>query len=491
MEHFYDGQVRRYLTQIIRLMSNFSYKDGKGVLTQVPVMYGDITRQVGTLLRDNSENKLPSAPRMAVYVGDLEMNTAMLADPTFVSKLHLRERAYDEDGKEYLNEAGKNFTVERLMPTPYMLGVNVDIWTTNTDQKLQILEQILMLFNPSLEIQTTDNYVDWTSLSVVNLDNINFSSRSIPTGTESEIDVATLGFKTPIYISPPTKVKRLGIITNIITSIFDETGNISSLNFSTFPSPLSTINATTETKITTNDEGDVVSDASSYSKLARGGDPPYTAGEALATLGMSHNHPSLLVLNNTIQLVKSGIVGGESWEGYLKAYPFTYEAGLTQVRLSRIDLTNEIIGTFAVDPNDLTVAVVNWDEDSLPTDTVLTGPTGDSAKINYIIDPTKSNPTNLKTVGSRILLLGAIGSSLNTDGADAWKNTNGTDFIADANDIVEWDGSAWTIVFDASTSTTVTYTTNLNTGIQYKWNLTDWVLSFEGEYPDGSWRLVF
>ena len=28
MQHFYDGQVRRYITQIIRLMSNFSYKDG-------------------------------------------------------------------------------------------------------------------------------------------------------------------------------------------------------------------------------------------------------------------------------------------------------------------------------------------------------------------------------------------------------------------------------------------------------------------------------
>ena len=27
-----------------------------------------------------------------------------------------------------------------------------------------------MLFNPSLEIQTTDNYIDWTSLSVVNLE---------------------------------------------------------------------------------------------------------------------------------------------------------------------------------------------------------------------------------------------------------------------------------------------------------------------------------
>ena len=80
-----------------------------------------------------------------------------------------------------------------------------------------------MLFNPSLEIQTTDNYVDWTSLSVVEIENVNFSSRSIPVGTESEIDIATLGFRTPIYISPPAKVKKLGVITSIIMSIFNET----------------------------------------------------------------------------------------------------------------------------------------------------------------------------------------------------------------------------------------------------------------------------
>ena len=200
MQHFYDGQIRRYLTQLIRLMSNFSYEDGDKKLTQIPVMYGDITRQVGSIIRENSENKIPSAPRMGVYVTGLEMDTARLADASFISKINIRERAYDDQGKEYLNESGKNYTVERLMPTPYNLSVNCDIWSTNTDQKLQILEQILMLFNPSFEIQTTDNYIDWTSLSVVNLEGITFSSRSIPTGTESEIDVATLQFQTPIYI---------------------------------------------------------------------------------------------------------------------------------------------------------------------------------------------------------------------------------------------------------------------------------------------------
>ena len=51
MQHFYDGQIRRYITQLIRLFSNFSYKDGEGKLTQIPVMYGDITRQVGHIKR--------------------------------------------------------------------------------------------------------------------------------------------------------------------------------------------------------------------------------------------------------------------------------------------------------------------------------------------------------------------------------------------------------------------------------------------------------
>ena len=202
MQHFYDGQIRRYITQMIRLMSNFSYADGKGVLRQIPVMYGDITRQVGHIIRDNSENKIPSAPRMSVYVTGLEMDRTRTADATYTGKIHLREREHNStDG--YLNTEGKNYTVERLMPTPYIMKMNADIWSTNTEQKLQIMEQILMLFNPSLEIQTTDNYVDWTSLSVVDLEGITFSTRSIPMGTESEIDVAQLQFSTPIYISPP------------------------------------------------------------------------------------------------------------------------------------------------------------------------------------------------------------------------------------------------------------------------------------------------
>ena len=507
-QHFYDGQIRRYLTQMVRLMSNFSYEDSKKKLVVVPVMYGDITRQVGSIIKEGSENKIPSAPRMGIYVTGLEMNTAMLADASYISKVNVRERAYDAQGKEYLNESGKNYTVERLMPTPYELSVNVDIWSTNTDQKLQILEQILMLFNPSLEIQTTDNYIDWTSLSTVNLDSISFSSRTIPVGIDSDIDVATLSFKTPIYISPPVKVKRLGVITNIITSIFDETGNINNINphklFDSFGnqlaaelssdfesqdslmSELSTDNLDVHGKIVVAPTGEVTNIAQT-GRIKR--------GTADIVIGISHNNYNLLVLNSVLQLVQKGIVGNVAWDTYLTAIPGNFRTGLSQIRLSRDDLTNDIIGTFAVDPLDASKAVVNWDEDSLPSDSIISSTLQDKTKIDYILDPTKTNPTTLRTAGNRILLLGAIGNSVNVDGADAWKHADGTDFIASENDIVEWNGTNWVIVFNASDKTTpitdITYTTNLNTSIQYKWDTFEWVLSFEGEYPDGTWRIVF
>jgi len=506
MQHFYDGQIRRYITQVVRLMSNFSYKDGKDQLVQVPVMYGDLTRQVSSILRDNSENKIPSAPRMAVYVTGIEMDTARLSDSSYVNKLNIRERAYDTVGQEYLNKEGKNYTVERLMPTPYTLSLNVDIWSTNTDQKLQILEQILMLFNPSLEIQTTDNYVDWTSLSVVNLTGTTWSSRSIPVGVDSEIEVSTLNFQTPIWISPPIKVKKLGVITDIITSVFNEKEGIIDLDISRpilqgydeIPVSQASIKTTltsdeTVTTPTTDDPASAVVQEQDPSEAFKNGTD--------TLLNISRNNYGVLVMEGTARLVKKGIVNAETWEGYLKALPFEFNGvgsmSGTEIRLSKLDTNSEIVGYVQINPSDPYELVINWDTDTLPGDTVFHGPNGDRNKIDYIFDPQRTNPEGFKSQNPRILLLGDINNSENAgeagyDGPDAWKNADGTDFVAGANDIVEWDGLKWHIVFDSSTEdSTVVYTTNLNTGVQYKYDGDDWILSYDGEYPNGTWRLEF
>jgi hypothetical protein len=148
MDYFYDGQIRRYVTQFMRVFIGFKYQAGDGEQREVPVNYGDITRQVAAIVKDNSENKLSSVPKISCYLTGLEMDTTRLGDPTFISKVNIRERSWTAaDGTiEYGNSQGGGYTVERLMPTPFKLTMKADIWTSNTDQKLQLMEQILVLF---------------------------------------------------------------------------------------------------------------------------------------------------------------------------------------------------------------------------------------------------------------------------------------------------------------------------------------------------------
>lgn len=479
MQFFYDGQIRRYITQIVRLMSNFKFKDGDGNLRTIPVMYGDITRQVAHIMRDNSENKIMSAPRMGVYITNLELDRNRLADATYISKVHIRERAFDENNNEYINTQGKNHTVERLMPTPYTLSVAVDLWSTNTDQKLQILEQILMLFNPSLEIQTTDNYVDWTSLSVVEIANINFSSRTIPTGTDSEIDVATLNFTTPIYISPPTKVKKLGVVTQIIASIYNEqTGNIDlGQSLPELQAYSDDYSKSVKSTVTKDAQGNV--DTSVTTKQ--------DADSVLATTAIQYD---ILVMNNVAQIIDKGIAGQVSWKGIIESLPETYSAGLSKLLLNRQDINQRVGGTFAVNELNENELIINWDEDTIPTDSVFAGVTS-RGTVDYIIDPTKFNPSTVKNTGTRFLLLADIvDTSSNDPSAQAWDGST-----AGENDIIEWNGSEWTVLFDASANTissdnfSTKFVTNLNTGIQYKWTGEQWLLSFEGEYRKGTWQI--
>ena len=228
---FYDSQIRRYIIQFIRMVSNFQVQFGQNsqgitALQRVPVIYGDSSRQASTIIRQNSENSLNSVPAMAVYISNLVYDRERVLNPTFVDTMSVRERYFDSSTGTYSTQQGDVINVQRLMPVPYKLTIKLDIWTSNTEQKLQLLEQLTTLFNPALEIQSTDNYIDWTSITYILLTDVQWSSRSIPVGTDTPIDVATLTFDLPIYISGPALIKKFGVIQKIIANIFNADGNI-------------------------------------------------------------------------------------------------------------------------------------------------------------------------------------------------------------------------------------------------------------------------
>lgn len=458
--YFYDGQIRRYMGQIIRMLSGFKYQAGDGKQTVVPVTYGDLSRQVAHIIRDNSENKVPSAPRIAVYIADIQLDRTRLADSTHVSKVHIRERTFDPVTQTYSTQQGDQYTVERLMPVPYKLKVKADIWATNTDMKLQIMEQIMMLFNPSLEIQTTDNFIDWTSLSVVDLSDITYTSRSIPAGLETEIDIGTMSFETPIWISAPAKVKRMGVIQDIILNIRD--GNYS---------------FETEKKITVGGfDIFVYFDQSSNQYYAELGDAtriieslPEDQQAAWNTIGAALNWRTLL-------------------DQYASVHSLKFRAGSSQLFLTQ-ENGHEIVGTVAINELDETKLIIDFDRDTYKTETLITSinyPNG-YGYVDAIINPRTFNPeSQLLTDGVRYLILDNIG---NPDGHE-YNSLAWGDLVANSGDIIEYSAGTWIVVFDAAASDSHVYIKNSRTGIQYHWDTKEWTRSFEGEYRQDRWKLI-
>jgi 2C-methyl-D-erythritol 2,4-cyclodiphosphate synthase len=465
----YDAQIRRFLLQFTRMFSHYQVEYGKddaGLATYltVPVRYGDPSRQVQHIIQNNSQSSILNVPMMTFHISGLAYARDRVQDPQFVGKVQVRQREYNSSTESYESSQGNAFTVERAMPSPYDLNISLDIWTSNTQQKLQIIEQILPLFNPSLEIQSTDNYLDWTSLSVVELNDVNWSSRQVPVGTDEPIDVATLQFTIPIWISLPARVTKMGVIHKIISSVFDD-------NDITNFDPLNSddILLGTRAKIT-----------------------PH--GYQLLYIG---NQLQLLQANDTEDVGNTSFdpvttqVSNVSWKAVVEEYG-VLESGISQMRLNNEVTGTEIIGTIAYHPTDDNIMLFTADIDTLPANTLN--------PVDAVVNPLRSGPGILSgttvfpsaVTGQRYLLTEGTGDINNpaSSVASAWKGTNNEQLIANANDIVEYNGSHWEVVFDAFDSSNTDYVTNLTTGLQYKWSGTQWTRSVEGVYPGGEWSLV-
>lgn len=459
-QFFYDEQIRRFLLQFTRIFSNFQIEYGKDesgapTLYRVPVRYGDSSRQVQSVLQNNSPNSMPAAPLMSFYITQMKYARDRVQEPYHVNRIQVRQRTWDAENETYETTQGNAFTVERLMPVPYNLEIALDLWTTNTNQKLQLLEQIVTLFNPSLELQSTDNFIDWTSLSVVELTDVNWSSRSIPQGTDSNIDVATLRFMIPIWISSPAKIKKLGVVEKIIASVFDANG----------------------------DAANAVVD----SNLLLG------TREKITPFGYK-----ILLLNDQIQILPQSTTVSDSinfnlsvpaadsdstltWPELIAVYPGNLRPGISQIRFEDSRVDHEIVGTVVIHPSDSRFLLFSVDPDTLPSNSL--------DPIDAIVNPLTAGPGSgllAPAIGQRYLLIDDIGDIGNQDPAAAWG-----DLVAKANDIIEYNGTDWSVSFISSTITSTQYVTNITTGIQYTWNDQRWIKSYQGFYQGGNWSLVF
>ena len=450
--YFYDEQFRRYILQFMRLFGGLLVKTGKGKdgsekFIKVPCRYADMQRMVGHILKNNSENVINSCPFITSHILTLQPDRSRTLDPLYVDKQQITERAFDEETRQYTEKVGNRYSVERLMPTPYTLTMQVDVWTSNADQKLQLMEQILVLFNPSIELQASTNILDWTSLVVVELTDISWSSRGVPQGVDTQIDIGSMTFTMPVWISPPAKVYQQ----RVIQQITDRLNN--------YPDDW---------------DPDAYDFFSGQTYLTRDIITPLNA--------------SISVTNGQIQLLNYAGINQDDdgnamdWARYLDQYGGLKD-NVTQIRL-RLNTDpelqtnpNDIVGTIAA-TNVGNVVDYTVDTDTLP---------GTAFTVNAIIYPHKSYPNDgtlpISTIGQKYLILDDIGATGQT--TTAWGN-----LVANKNDIIQYNGSSWVVFFDSSATEDITYIQNNFTGDQFKWNGTQWMDSYQGRYYPGFWRIV-
>jgi hypothetical protein len=437
--------------------------DANGLYTiqRVPIMYGDPTWVVSQIIKGASENTLMPSPMFSAWIENIKMNDHRRQDSQFVGKISTVERQYTSANQTYNNQPGIRYEVDRYMPVPYDITFKLDAWTTNTTTKLQLFEQIATIFNKSVQLQQNSNLLDWTSIFEVWYEDFTWTNRNIEQQTEQARDVMSFKFKVEAWINPPAKVKKSGLIAEIVTRVYEtDVGEIErSIDEGEEYDPFSCIDAIPM---------QIVTSVGNYSvSVERGAN-----GVETITLLNPYQDPTPI----------------PSWFELIQKYG-QITPNITSIRLKLdpdLDVdTSDIIGTIQQDPNHENVLFFTPDVDTLPANTM--------SAITTIIDPIEVQPNNglpFPLPGQRYLLTShdsageepAIPPGVPTS---PW----GMGLVAYPNDIIEYNGTSWFVSFDSQNATGKNYVVNNANSTQYVFENGVWAYSYYGIYSPGYWRI--
>lgn len=228
-QYYYEAQLRTYLLQFCNVFAGLKVQTGKGECDEaefitVPVSIGSRDRVVAAIQAGNTQNKPFALPTMVANMSNLSLSNVRKGVGVVDKRTYLPQGGvYPDDLK----------VATRVMPVPYIMSTDLSLYASNTQQMHQMIEQILMLFDPELQIQTSDASLDWTKISSIRLTSIN-NEENYPPGGDRRILVWTLQFEVPIYISAPVDIKddlvrriviRIGDLESFQVNEFDENGN--------------------------------------------------------------------------------------------------------------------------------------------------------------------------------------------------------------------------------------------------------------------------
>lgn len=203
-DYYYGGQIKRYINQFAQVFSEMYVTVGKndsGSATsyvRIPMYYGSPDRVVSSLKAENTQNKPIRVPAFTIKLEEL----SLALDRKSGTNTEYRYTVFPVGGdiKKDLR------AVYKLKPLPYSFTFSVTALTSNSDQMFQILEQILLLFDPMLQFQSGDARHDWTKIIDAELTAVEIEDNRSQ-DTDGRILQTRLGFVVRAYMSPPANIK--------------------------------------------------------------------------------------------------------------------------------------------------------------------------------------------------------------------------------------------------------------------------------------------
>lgn len=429
LDYFYDSQLRRYLIQVTRVFGQFSYQltdsNGTKITKSIPSTLASSNFNVAAITTNNTDIFAQTAPQFSTYFRDLQIDPESRQCPNFERHLNVTEREINENG-EYTGNAGNRYTISSLMPVPYKMIVTVYLWTTNMDQKCQIMEQVLTLFNGALTLQSNTNPLDWTALTTMEMTGLQWTNNSYPFANGGTVELATMDFSIPIWINPPSKIKQQKLIQKIITQIGK-------------PDDLIT---------------DTVGDL-------------WSNNENLQRICVTYDDYKVEILDGYKAKLVNYSINKPSWKDLVEKTG-TYVEGKSKIIFTYDYLNIDI---------DVICDFTFTDEEDI-IDYTITNYPDYKYEINGIIDPDVTNPnTKLKnsSEGDSYLILRDINSNNGFNG-----------LTAHANDIIYFDGDNWLLKYSPSDNIVIY---NTRSKKYFVWDGHNWDDIFSSEKQNIKWKL--
>jgi hypothetical protein len=212
--YYYDEQILRYLRQFVDLFYGLKVRGGfvdgeDPELIEVPIFHSSLDRAVMRCIAGGSDSETTSmsVPLISWRMTNIEHDADRRKTPVQDRRTYLLvEDVLEEDGslKSTTDQQDGIKIKARHMPIPWTLQVELGILAENFEQHLQMLEQIMMVFGPNLDISSNDGPWDWTSLTSVFLRDSSIAD-IFPGGTEQSFTGSTFQFDIPIWISGPMR----------------------------------------------------------------------------------------------------------------------------------------------------------------------------------------------------------------------------------------------------------------------------------------------